>query len=348
MSIQPQWKKKYDGLKDYIAANPEIYIDPSELSIPEHLRDDFYRHFDEIRNAYIETCFTSLPFEMNALCANYTQAEKEIYDSLGLKRIDLPVDLSSFLHNPKESLTRGIFNRLFEMVQGKISIEDFEQMAGDDLAVFASELFRLGYESWAALSIVLLLEPDQAFSVSLNEDYEPVVSELEEIAFGRQFHHSAKRIPEFVLHSKKLDSYVAFKMPLVKEIGSYYLPYELPTKKLLRDHTGDTSSVLDYRVLFLSIFQDLDRVPVFADLFKREINGPELMVEFLTEQDLSDEDEIIQIQNRVNIMKPRKGGSIVLINSEPDSDINKPVEDIDIFKVGLDTQKLHQVIDKLM
>ncbi|MFC1839540.1 hypothetical protein ACFL1N_08165 [Thermodesulfobacteriota bacterium] len=348
MSIQPQWKQKYDGLKDYVAANPEIHIDSNELSIPEHLRAGFYERFDDIRNSFVDTVFTSLPFEMNSLCENYTWVEKEITDSLELKRIDLPVDLSSFLHNPKESLTRGIFNRLFEMVQGKISLEDFEQMAGYDLTVTASELFRLGYESWAALSISLLLEPDQAFSVSLDEDFDPVVSELEEIAFGRQFHHSAKRIPEFILHSKKLDSYVAVKMPLVKEIGSYYLPYELPTKKLLRDHTGDTSSVLDYRVLFLSIFQDLNKIPVFADLFKREINGPELMVEFLTEQDLSDKDEITQIQNRLNIMKPGKGSSIVLINSEPDSGINKPVEDIDIFKVGLDTPKLHQVIDKLL
>lgn len=348
MSKQPEWKQKYKDLKDYVAANSEIHIDPSELSIPEHLRTVFYEHFDDIRNSFVDTVFTSLPFEMNSLCENYMGVEKEIKEILGLDHIDQPVDLSSFLHNPKESLTRGIFNRLFEMVQGKISLEDFEQMAGYDLTISASELFRLGYESWAALSIALLLEPDNAFSVTLDENFEPVVSELNEIAFGRQFHHSAKRIPEFILHSKKLDTYVAFKMPLVKEIGSYYLPYELPTKKLLRDHTGDTSSVLDYRVLFLSIFQDLSNIPVFADLFKREINGPELMVEFLTEEDLSDEDEIEQVQYRLDIMKPGRGGSIVLINSEKDSDINKTVEDIDIFKVGLDTINLENVINKLL
>lgn len=348
MTIQPDWKEKYNELKHYIAANPEIHIDLYELSIPEHLRDEFYKNFDDIRKSFVESNFESLPFEMDVLCRNYIKAEKDLIDLLRLKRIDLPVDLSSFLHNPKDSLTRGIFNRLFEMVQGKISEDDFEQMASHDLIVSASELFRLGYESWAALSVALLLEPDEAFSVLLDDDYEPVVSEIEEIAFGRQFHHNAKRIPEFIMHSTKLDSYIAFKMPLVKEIGSYYLPYELPTKKLLRDHTGDTSSVLDYRVMFLSIFQDLNKIPVFADLFKREINGPELMVEFLTEQDLSDQDEIIQVQKNMKIMKPGIGSSIVLINPGQDSDIVKSVEDIDIFPVGLDPLKLHQVIDKLL
>ena len=348
MSVQIEWKKKYEKLKDYVSANPEIHIDRNELSIPENLRGGFYEHFDDIRDSFVDSGFASLPFQMEALHKNYTQAEKEITEFLGLKRIDMPVDLSSFLHNPKKSLTRGIFNRLFEMVQEKISAEDFEQMAGYDLLLSASELYRLGYEYWAALSMTILLEPDEAFSVLLDEDYEPFVSEIEEIAFGRQFHHPAKRIPEFVIHSKKLDSYVAVKMPLLKEIDSYYIPYELPTKKLLRDHTGDTSSVLDYRVMFLSIFQDLKKVPVFADLFKREINGPELMVEFLTEQDLSDNDEISRIQKRLKIMKPSIGSSIVVINPEPDSDTVKSIEDIDIFTIGFDRLRLQQVIDKLL
>lgn len=348
MSIQPEWKQKYDGLKDYIDANPEVYIDSHELTIPVHLRDEFYKLFDEIRHAFVALNFSYLPFEMDALCKKYIQAEKEFIKFLGLQRIDLPVDLSSFLHNPKESLTRVIFNRLFEMIQGKISADDFDQMARYDLMVSASELYRLGYESWAALSVVLLLEPVEAFSVLLDEEFEPVISEIEEIAFGRQYHHNAKRIPEFIIRSKKLDSYVAFKMPLAKEIDSYYLPYELPTKKLLRDHTGDTSSVLDYRVMFLSIFQDLNKIPVFADLFKRDISGPELMVEFLTKEDLSDKDEINQVQKRIQIMNPGIGSSIVLINPVPDSDIVESLEEIDIFPVGLDQLKLQQVIDKLL
>jgi len=345
MTNQPQWKQKYDILKDYIAANPEIHIDVSEISIPEHLRDEFYKHFNDIRNVFVEACYGSLPLEMDALCRNYIQSEKELIEVLDLERIDLPMDLSSFLHNPKEGLMRAIYNRLFEMVQGKIAVDDFEQMANSDLIATASELFRLGYEQWAALTLIRLLEPDGAFGVELDEDYEPFAVDLKEIAFGRQFHNPAKRIPEFILHSKKLDRHIAVKMPLAREVDSYYIPYEPAFKK--KRQTGDTSYVLDSRVMFLSIVPDLKKIPVFADIHARTINSPDLTVEFLTGQDLADPDVIIHVQKRMEIMKPRLGGSIVVMNPEPESGIVKPTGNINTFAVGLDPLKLQPVIDKL-
>ena len=345
MSVQPQWKQKYDVLKDYAVANPEIHIDVSEISIPKHLRDKFYKHFDDVRNAVVEARYGTLPPEMDALRRNYIQSEKKLTELLGLERIKLPVDLSSFLHNPKEGLVRGLYNRLFEMVQGKITVDDFERMAESDLTATAAELFRLGYEPWAALTLIRLLEPDGAFGVELNKDYELFAVKLKEIAFGRQFHHPAKRIPEFILHSKKLDMHIAVKMPLAKEVDTYYIPYEPPVKP--KKQTGDTSYVLDSRVMFLSIVPDLKKIPVFADIHARTIKSPDLTVEFLTEQDLANPDAIFQVQKRVEIMKPRLGGSIVVMNPEPESDIVNPTGNIDIFAVGLDPLKLQPIIDKL-
>ena len=345
MSIRPQWKQKYDVLKDYVTANPEIHIDMSEISIPEHLRDEFYIHFDDVRNAVVEARHGSLPLVVDALHRNYTQSEKELAELLGLGRIELPVDLLSFLHNPREGLVRGLYNRLFEMVQGKITVDDFERMAYSNLTSTAADLFRLGYEPWAALTLIRLLEPDGAFGVELNEDDEPFVVEFEEIAFGRQFHHSAKRIPEFILHSAKLDRHIAVKMPLAREVDTYYFPYK-PRKRSTK-RTGDTSYVLDSRVMFLSIVPDLKKIPVFADIHACTIESPDLTVEFLTEQDLADPDAIVRVQKRVDIMKPRLGGSIVVINPEPESELVKPMGNIDIFAVGLDPLKLRPVIDRL-
>jgi hypothetical protein len=339
MTIQPQWKQKYDVLQDYVAANPEIHIDMSEISIPEHLRDTFYKHFDDVRNAVVEARYGSLPPEVDALRRNYIQSEKELTELMGLELIKLPVDLLSFLHNPKAGLARGLYNRLFEMVQGKITTDDFERMADSDLTATAEGLFQLGYESWAGLTLIRLLEPDGAFGVELNENDEPFVVTLEEIAFGRQFHHTAKRIPEFILHSKKLDRHIAVKMPLAREVDNYHIK----SKK----HTGDTSYVLDSRVMFLAIVRDLEQIPVFADVHARTIKGPDLMVEFLTEQDLSNEDIIVQVQRRVEMMKPRLGSSVVVMNPKPDSDIVKPAGNIDTFSVGLDPLKLQPIIDKL-
>ena len=345
MSLRPQWMQKYDVLKEYVTTNSEIHIDTSEISIPERLRDEFYRHFDDVRNAVVDAHYGSLPFDMDTLRRNYMRSEKEIADLLGVERIELPVDLSSFLHNPKEGLARGLFHRLFEIVQGKITEDDFERMAHSDLTAITAELFRLGYEPWAALTLIRLLDPEEAFGVGLDEDYEPFVMELKEIAFGRQFHHTTKRIPELILHSEKLDRHIAVKMPLAREVDTYYFPYKRPSKS--KKHTGDTSHVLDSRVLFLSILPDLKKIPVFADYHACTVESPDLMVEFLTEEDLANTDAVAQVQKRVDIMKPRLGGNIVVINPEPESDIVKSMGNTDVFSVGLDPLKLHEVINKL-
>ena len=346
MSIQPEWKQKYKLLKEYVASNPEICVNANEVSIPEQLRGHFYELFDDIRNAFIDPVYSSLPFEMDALRDKYIQAEEEIIKVLGLERIDMPVDLSIFLHNPKNGMQRWLYNRLFELIQGKISEDDFERMAEFDLSATAGGMFQIGYELWAVLSMALLLEPDEAFSVELNDDNEPVASELREIALGRQYHDSVKRIPEFILHSKRLDKYITFKTPLAREVNSYYVPYEIP-KKMMRDNTGDTSSVLDSRVVFLSFLTDLESIPVIIEMHTGKINSPDLMVEFLTRQDIFDSDAVSRVQNRADILKPGLGSSIVIINPDEETEMAKPEGDIDTFAIGLDVSKLEPIIDKL-
>ena len=184
--------------------------------------------------------------------------------------------------------------------------------------------------------------------VALDDDNQPIAAQIGEIAFGRQFHNFTKRLPEFVLHSKKLDRYIAFKMPLTREVDSYYVPVEIATQRLLRNRNGDTSSVLDRRMIFLSGVPDLKKTPVFADIHQREINGPDLTIEMLMEQDLSDSGIIGQVQTRVKIMNPRIGGTLVLMDPKSQSGSFKLKETIDIFSIGLEQSRLQPIIDKLV
>lgn len=347
MSTEHQWKKDYDTLKKYIADNPDIYIDFREVSIPSELRDQFYIYFDSIRASFIKSCYDSLPFSVDALRDAYSLSEKELTELTGIKKIDLPVDLTSFLHNPEEGMLRWLYNRLFELVQGKITIDDFEELARSDFNAAAGELYRLGYESWAVFSIITALKPDKIIGVVLDDDDKPETGELDEIAFGRQFHHPAKRIPEFIIHSAKLEKYIALKMPLVKEVDGYDMPYEIP-KKVLRDRTGDTSFVLDSRVMFLSVIEDLNRIPVYLNMYTRKIENPDLTVEFLTVQDINDTDQFNRVLRRVKIMNPVQGCTAAVINPDTDSDFSSVAGDIDIIPAGLAPEVLQSVLDKLM
>lgn len=347
MSVKPQWKIKFDELKGYIASNTDIYIDKREISIPEQLRIKFYEHFDDIRNTFVRDFIDSLPVDVETLSRNYIQSEKEIINCLKIERLDLPVDLMSFLHNPKEGMVRWLYNRLFELIQQKITMEEFENMAENDLVSTAKIMYRLGYEAWAALTIIIMLEPDETLSVELDDNFEPVTGELKEIAFGRQFNHSTKRIPEFVIHSKKTGSYIAVKMPLAKEISAYYPPHEVP-QKMMRDRTGDTSYVLDSRVMFLSILNDLSAIPVYAEVHERRIKSPDVMIEFLTLDELTDPSIMSQVKNRLNIMRPNLVKEIVAIETGTLSDQIPDHEGINICKAGFEQAKLQPVIDSFL
>jgi hypothetical protein len=347
MPMASQWKHEYEILKGYIASNPEICIAPHEVYIPEDLRSGFYEYFNKVRRAAVESWKSSFHFDAYSLAKNYIESENKLLEISNL-HIELPLDLSSFLHDPEEGMMRLIYNRLFELVQEKMSEDDFERMAESELAVNATEMFRMGYEAWAALALILQLEPDAFFGIELDEDHKPLVTKIEAIAFGRQFHHPAKRIPEFVVHSKKLSRHIAFKMPLAREVNSYHVPAEIPTQRLLRNRNGDSSSVLDSRVVFLSVVPDLKITPVFADLHERTINSPDLTIEYLMEQDLSNTEAVWRVQSRVETMKPRLGGNAVLINPKSTSGPFKIGDSIDAFSVGLDRLKLQPIIDKLV
>ncbi len=351
IAIEPQWRHQFNLLNDYIAVNPGIHIGMDEVSVPAHLRNEFYEHFDDVRYAFVRSRRGSTSLDLKALCNDYIRSENDLLKGTCLKRISLPAELEVFLHNPEEGMVRWLYNRLFELIQGRITEEAFESMAETELHSTAMEMYRLGYETWAALAIILLLEPDEFFGVALDDDYEPVVTGIDEIAFGRQFHHPAKRTPEFIIHSKKLDKHIAFKMPQAKEVDLYNLPVEIPTQRILRDRTGDTSLALTYRMIFLSVVPDLNRIPVFADLHERKVFSPDLTIEFLMEHDLSDSSTLQHVRNRLDIMKPLLGGSIVIINPETESDdVNdvKPEMNIEIFSAGLNPARLQPVIDRLI
>src|SRR5690606_5556439 len=82
MVLDQQWKLQYGILRDFIAFNPEIHIEPSEVSIPENLRGSFFRLFDDIRGALVESWQHSLAFDVYSLSKNFLAAETALSKTL--------------------------------------------------------------------------------------------------------------------------------------------------------------------------------------------------------------------------------------------------------------------------
>jgi hypothetical protein len=345
MNDARDWKEEYASLNRFIADNPGIVINTSEISISQSLREEFYVRFDKIRAALVETHYSALPVDIESLCRNFLQIEKEVLSLLGIDKISMPVDLFSFLHTPKEGLTRIIYNRLFDLLQGKTTAEVFETQCVEDLKYSSADLFRLGYEWWAGLALIKLLEPDEAFFVDLDPDYKPFLAELKEISFGRQAHHPTMRIPEFVLHSRKFDRYVAVKMAVTKEVENYVEPFKPPVRPKKR--TGDTSLALDSRVMILSFMSSREDIPVLTDVYDNTLTSPDWMAECVTRSELRDPAVLEGVRLHMDILKPRSGMLLIVMDQNSEEILEQIPENIYPVLVGFDQSRLESVIASL-
>jgi hypothetical protein len=345
MPVQSEWKKEYKLLQEFISAHPEIVLSPTEISIPQQWRDEFYRKFDQIRKAFVEEHYPSLIAEIGQLNENYLRVEKQVLELLKIQEISMPVDLYSFLHNPKEGLTRVLYNRLFDLLQGKTAPETFEAQSTSELQSASADLFRLGYEPWTALVVIKLLEPDEAYFVDLDDDYKPFLAELKSISFGRQAHHPTIRIPEFVLHSRKLDSYVGVKMALAREVETFVVPFQPPVRPKKR--TGDTSSALDTRVLLLYLMPSREEIPIVAEIYERKLTQPDLMVEYVTQNEYADPDAVGQVLEHLESLSPRLGTCLIVVNPGKNKCPEPPDANIYTVAAGFEETRLQPIVDRL-
>jgi hypothetical protein len=307
------WKAIYESLDNYIKNHSEIVINKEEISIPSEVRDEFYRRFDDIRKAVVDACYSTLPVDVEMLSANYMQVEKEVIELLKLDSISMPVDLFSLLHNPKEGIVRVLYSRLFDLLQGKIKLEDFEQGAREDVQSGSADLYRLGYEHWAALTLIKMLDPDEAYGVDLDMENHPFLAQLKTLAFGRQAHHPTIRIPEIVIHSRTVNKYLAVKMALARELDAYYVQYVPPVRP--KRPTGDSSLAMDPRAMIFSIMSGPEDIPVIAELYDRQIKSPDLILEFVTAGELENEAMVAQARRHHEIMQPKLGICLLVMDA---------------------------------
>jgi len=345
MTVSISWKDEYASMQGFIAMNPAIVLKTNEISIPQDLKEEFYLRFDRIRGAVVDAHYSEVPYDIDSLCHQYLRIEQEIISLLRLDGIKMPMDLFSFLHTPREGLIRIIYNRLFDLLQGKTSEEAFERQCLDDLRASSADLYRLGYEWWAGLVIIKLLDPDRVYAIELDEDNRPYLAELREISFGRQAHHPTIRLPEFALHSRKLDKLMAIKMSIAKEIESYAERYQPPVRPKKR--TGDTSFALDSRVMMISLMSSETDIPIIAETFDRTLTSPDFMVEYLTREELTDPSALEQVRYHMEFMKPKLGISLVVVDQEGEEGFADLPERILPVAAGFDQSKLEPVISAL-
>ena len=346
MTESTGWKNEYARLQEYIAAHPEIVLTKNEISIQQPLRDEFYNIFDDIRGAVAAENLDVLSVDARTLSERFISTEKEAAGLLGVEEIKMPIDLRVFLYNPEDGLIRAVYNCLFALIQGKIDEAEFERLSGESIALSVSELFHLGYEYWASLELIKLLEPEEAFFVGLDEDYNLCLRELETVSFGKQWHHPTMRIPEFAVRSRRFNSLVAVKMALEVEIEEYLVNPSTRPPVRPRKRTGDTSFAMESRVALLSFLESEKKIPIYADIYDGTRTAPDLLVEFVNMGAPGGVEEAFErVRRHMEILNPKFGCALIApVNDYQTGGDNIP-ENVRIVSLGFDATKLETALD---
>lgn len=351
------WHQAYTELTDFIAEQPEVEIGASVIRIPNSVRPEFYRLFDTVRVAFMEEKLSDLFNEAATLSENYTKAEQEVTELLGLDDVLIATGLRRFLRNPRDGLIKGLFDPLFDLLKGKINAETFEQGVSRNIEAPFRDSYRSGYKKWLALSLVKLLEADRCLEASVpsvnlgpedgdrgfyashEEHLVPPPNESKHLSFKHE-QSSTLTVPDFIVHSAKINRYVALR--------SEFRAIAVWTASDASEHREwyplDCVVALRLGLTLIYVADNPEEISLVADA--KKICRPELTIECREQKDWYEKEELEKIKLHHDVLKPRLGTYIVSREQVPDA--GQIGDGIHILTVGFDQSKLEPVISSLM
>ncbi len=360
------FRQAYSGLTDFIASHPEIEIGDSVISIPESVRTEFYRFFNAVRGAFVEQQFPTCLDRAGLLLEKYHRAEERVASLISFEETPIVSRLRRFIGDPKGSLTRELFDPLFDLLKGRGSIDDFEKKASASIEELFPIVYRGGYEKWAVLSLVGMLGAEKALRVNVRnlntgERAKPAAqAPLEEIPIPQEstgFFFSQPReaifaVPDFIIQSSPLNRFVGIRSEFKEGLHNAWNA-SLERKWHLID--TDLLIQLESGLTLLYVAERAESIALIADVAK--FCGPDLVLWCVDTQSLTKEEALAKIALVDNRLRPPKGSYIIADDSWPEStdtpeaNLQPPAGQtagVHLLTVGYDESKLMPVVDALI
>ncbi len=337
--MSDKWQEEYRKLSEFVAANPQVKITKSSVSIPEDAKAEFWKLFDETRRAFIKERFPSLISDAEILSRNYMQAAKDVKNLLGLDDISTTPGRNRFLCDPKDMLIRILHDNLFDLLKGKTDINAFEQKASGNLEVFFKDVYQHAYSQWVALSLVQLLQADKGLGAPrINLNYKaimrkmrntaqtdlpqeankaplqtaetPRLKQLSKIEFAPQG-MSDFTVPDFIIHSPRLNRYVAVKMEFT---------VSMHIAANASDHREwypiETAALLGRDTILVYIADEPGDIALVAD--SKKVCRPDLILECRGLRKWYEKDGGKQIIRNFEALKPNLGTYVISRDTVPE------------------------------
>ena len=361
MDLPQFWPKQYQELEDLIRISPEIVITEDLIGIESAIRPIFYKKFNRVRSSFLAENYSDWLDAALFLCTKYMKSEDRLRELLRLEEVFMPVDLRRFLTDPLRQSIRELFDPLFEVLQGKIELDEFEEKALALVGASFPEFYQAGYIKWFVLSLIGNIEPEKVFEIPLvqptskqiikhRDDIRqsiPFPSETKTLAFevGRR---DILLIPDFIVRSAWLEKYVAFRTGVGKAIwkaGYHSENREWLSIAAMVEEYGLTEFKPD---LLLYIGEQLKDVALVADAEK--VCRPDLMI-FFTDQLDPHEDGLARKMEMVRlcheILRPIKGSCVITRDHLPEVMTRGLDEQIKIIHFGFNNLKWEALLTLL-
>ena len=364
--MSKSFRRAYEVLTGFIAAHSEIEIGESVTSIPGEVRTDFYNFFNAARDAFVEERFPAYLNEAGLVLEQYRKAEERSRRLFSLQETEVATATQKFLLNPIETLTRELFDPLFDLLKGRESIDSFEKRAAGIIENLFPIVYRGAYEKWATLSLVELLEADKALGVEVREmrpherprlallaPMEDVPVPIESASFlFSQPRNMIFAVPDLIVHSPKLNRFVGIRTEFSEGLYNAWYP---SSNREWYSLDMDLQVLLTYGLTLVYVAEQAEDIALVADASR--FCRPDLILWCVDTQSLAQK-EAMEIVARVDgFLQPTKGIYIIANNPWPEpaepsgnEQETQPVEQasgVHVLTVGYDQSQLMPIVEAL-
>lgn len=353
-----EWHKTYQDLETFIKEHPEVEIKEDLVSIDEKVRPAFYKLFNNVRASFLAENYSAWLDDAEFLSTKYMKVEDDLFERLHLKDVLMPLELRRSLSDPMKQVVRELFDPLFELLQEKIELEEFEEKAIENTNGAFRGLYQKGYIKWFVLSLIKELDPEKIYEVPI-----PQPSSKEIIKHRKGFRQTipfpeatnvlgfevGRRdillVPDFIVRSGLLQKYVGFRTEIGKAV------WEATYHSDKREWFSIGSIIQDYGIadlspdLLLYVADNQEDVSLVAD--SEKFCRPDMMIEFLDQLEVREDDwvgHLKRIRLYHDILKPAKGTCIISKNPLPENLKQKLDENIHIIHFGFNNLKWDTVL----
>jgi hypothetical protein len=360
------FRQAYEALTGFIAVHPEIEIGESVTSIPGEVRAEFYNLFNAARDSFVEEKYPEYLNGAGLLLEQYRKAEERNRRLFTLEETDMPTGTRRFLRDPKETLTRELFDPLFDLLKSRESIDSFEKRAAGIIEDLFPLVYRGAYEKWAMQSLVELLEADKTLGVEVRStglgeraklallapmEDAPVPAESARFFFS-QPRNLIFSVPDLIVHSPKLNRFIGIRTEFSEGLYNAWYP---SSNREWYPLDMDLQMLLTYGLTLVYMAERAEDIALVADASR--FCRPDLILWCVDTQSLAQKEALEKMASVDGSLHPTKGIYIIANNPwpepvEPSGNEQQapPVEQaagVHILTVGYDQSQLMPIVEAL-